>query len=332
MTKSMMAQESAESSVAISNLLTQNQQTFTQLAQYLQENPPLGIVMIGRGTSDHAGVFAKYLFETQCGIPVSAAAPSVASVFGKTLSLHGFLAIAISQSGQSPDIVSQLSEAKKGGAYCIAIVNDDSSPLAKVSDITLSMHAGKEKAVAATKSYLCSLAMLLGINAYWQNDTQLLKALTGLPELLCSAVLDAQPLLTNDSFTPPNRCIVIGRGFGYAIAREVALKLKEVLGIQAEAFSSAEFLHGPVTLAAQKLFVVSISLDDATGYIHKKIVRDVAERGANVLTLSADTAPHCLLQPLLIMQRFYLDLAQLASTRGLNPDQPPGLKKITETK
>ncbi|MFC3120595.1 glucosamine-6-phosphate deaminase NagB-II [Agaribacter flavus] len=331
MNSSIMARESKESADSISTLIKYNRSTFDGLAESFKLSPPLGIMTVGRGSSDHVGVFAKYLFETQCGIPVFSAAPSVASVFNKTLNLKGFLAIAISQSGQSPDIVSQLKYAKEGGAYCIAIVNNSSSPLAKVADVVIDMCAGEEIAVAATKSYLCSLAALLGLCASWTKDTSLQESLKTLPSQLARA--GSMPaMLTKDNFHISERCIVVGRGFGYAISKEIALKLKEVLGVQAEAFSSAEFLHGPVTLASKTISVVSISLNDATGYIHDQIVLDLQAREAEIIDISVGEDVHNLLQPLLIVQRFYLDLAALAASRGLNPDKPPGLQKVTETK
>lgn len=139
------------------------------------------------------------------------------------------------------------------------------------------------------------------------------------------------PKLTFDDVQGVKHCVVLGRGFGYAIAREVALKLKEVLGIQAEAFSSAEFLHGPVTLAHNRLLVLDIGINDETLESHEQQIRDVIERGATVKSLTVDSQLHPRLHALLVMQRFYLDIEAVAVASGFNPDEPVGLKKVTQT-
>ncbi|MBT0586787.1 SIS domain-containing protein [Alteromonas sp. SM 2104] len=326
-----MAIEARQSADVIETQLRQNQALFDTLCEELRESPPRTIMMIGRGTSDHAGVFAKYLFEVGCGIPVIAAAPSVAGVFNSTLKLDGCLAIAVSQSGKSPDILHQTRLAKQGGAYTVALVNDTSSPLAELVDQVVPLHAGEEKAVAATKSYLATLSSLCQLYAMWQQDGTLQDALALLPSTLRTVQQQAARLLSDD-LAGVTHCVVLGRGFGYAIAREVALKLKEVLGIHAEAFSSAEFLHGPVTLVHKKLCVLNIAVDDESLSSHNDQIVNVAQRGGKVLSMSVDKELHPRLHPLLIMQRFYLDIEHIAIARGLDPDEPVGLKKVTETR
>ena len=330
MTTSIMASEAASSPTVIRTQLANNLDTCNALGERFRQQPPRAIMMIGRGTSDHAGVFAKYLFEVGCGVPVIAAAPSVAGVFEATLNLEGCVAIVISQSGRSPDILHQVKLAKAGGAYCVALVNDTTSPLSEMVDAVLPLQAGNEKAVAATKSYLATLSALCQLYACWKPDAQLKEALDGLPDCMQKAQ-EAAPRLRAEDLSGIAHCVVLGRGFGYAIAREIALKLKEVLGIHAEAFSSAEFLHGPVTLVEKKLCVINVSLDDETASFHTSQLADIAQRGARVTDISLSTGTHKRLQPLVIMQRFYLDIEQVAQEMGLDPDTPPGLKKVTET-
>lgn len=330
MSNSIMAQEAGSSPQVIANQLAANAYICAKLGQQFRAQPPVAIMMIGRGTSDHAGVFAKYLFEVGCGVPVIAAAPSVAGVYNATLNLKGCVAIVISQSGKSPDILHQAKLAKAGGAHLIALVNDTSSPLAELVDDVIPLGAGAEKAVAATKSYLATLSAICQLYAYWKNDAELLNALTQLPEAMQAAQL-ATPRLTADQLHGTAHCVVLGRGFGYAVAREIALKLKEVLGIHAEAFSSAEFLHGPVTLVEKKLCVLNVSVDDESARFHQAQIDDVTKRGARVIDLSLSSALHPRLQVLAIMQRFYLDIELAAQAMGLDPDSPPGLKKVTET-
>ncbi|WP_411360825.1 glucosamine-6-phosphate deaminase NagB-II [Pseudidiomarina sp. YC-516-91] len=326
---SLMARETAEIPTVVRQQLTHNAACLQRLGAELRAQPPRAVMMIGRGTSDHAGVFAKYLIEVECGVPVMAAAPSIASVYGQTLRLDGMLAICISQSGKSPDIVAQAERAKAGGARVLALVNNVDSPLAAVADDVLPLHAGPELAVAATKSYIASLVALVSLVAAWQDNADLQQALQELPQQLQNTPAQAFALA---DFQQLKQCVVLGRGFGYAIAREMALKLKEVLSIQAEAFSSAEFLHGPVTLVEQHLTVVNCQIDDEGAAYHQAQIADVAARGAHIVPFLAAGALHPRLQPIALMQQFYQALEQLAVQQGLNPDAPPGLKKVTETR
>lgn len=327
---SRLALEIAETAQVIRQQISANELVVSQLAAQLQAQPPHLIMMIGRGTSDHAGVFAKYLFEVACGIPVAAAAPSVASLYQRQLHLTGALVIVISQSGRSPDIIEQAAQAKRGGAMVVAIVNATDSPLCQHADWVIAMHAGAEQAVAASKSYLASLSALLHIAAQWQHDVELLTALGKFPQQL--EALSQQPLLMQPSALQGlQHCIVLGRGFGYAIAREVALKLKEVLGLHAEAFSSAEFLHGPVTLTRHPLTIIEIAINDESSSAHQQHLSAIAAGAAHTIHWLADATLHPRLQPLALMWRFYQALEHTARSRGLDPDAPPGLNKITET-
>ncbi len=328
--KSLMHIEACQTPEVIRRQLSENQRRCEEIIQYLRTMPISMILMIGRGTSDHAGVYAKYLFEVGLGIPVCSAAPSVAGVFNRRLSLRNCLAIVVSQSGQSPDIIKQTQYAKEGGAITLAIVNDVMSPVAEAADFVLPMLAGDEKAVAATKSYLASLAALCYFYAVWKKDSALIDKLTLLPDIMRQAQ-DEGPRISPKDLSGINKCVVLGRGFGYAVAREVALKLKEVLGILAESYSSAEFLHGPITLAYNGLLVIDINIQDETYNSHVSQLVDIKSRGATVIDISVDACIHPRLDALVLMQRFYLDIEAIAVVYGNDPDAPIGLKKITET-
>lgn len=328
---SIMAKEAREAASQIAEQLAHNRKPCNELVTTLKSLKPTMIMMIARGSSDHAGVFAKYLFEVEMGIPVCAAAPSVSGIFNKQLNLDNALVIVISQSGRSPDILQQVKVAKQGGAYTIALVNDETSPLASLCDAVLPLGAGKELAVAATKSYLASLSALLQLCAVWSGNSELEAALSSLPSALSSVCQQPQQL-KKAHLSGVHNCIVLGRAFGYTISREVALKLKEVLGIHAEAFSSAEFIHGPVTLAEKPLLIIDMEIEDESHPYHRAMIEDVGRRGAKVVKLCHHgVSIHPRLLPLLLMQRFYLDIEQVASDMGLNPDSPPGLNKVTET-
>ena len=195
MSLSIMAKEAREFPSVIAQQLDKNDEAISQLAGRLQQLNPNLIYIIGRGSSDHAGVFGKYLFETEMGIPVCSAALSIAGIFKRQLNLKGAVAFIISQSGRSPDILKQTESAKNGGAFTVAFVNDETSPLAELADAVIPLSAGEEKAVAATKSFLATLSALLHLCARWSENTSLFNALKAMPSQL-EAVINAPSQLT----------------------------------------------------------------------------------------------------------------------------------------
>ena len=328
---SLMEQEAREVPARIQQQLQSNADRLAQLCTTLRATPPRLVMIIGRGSSDHAGVFAKYLLEIELGIPVCAAAPAVATVYQRTLKLEGALVLVISQSGRSPDILLQARQAKAGGAYVVALVNDEQSPLAACADVVVPVAAGPERSVAATKSFLCTLSVLLQLTALWTQNTALLDALQQLPKQL-EQVLQQPTQLAPVTLRGLQHLIVLGRGPGFAIAKEMALKLKEVCSLHAEAFSSAEFLHGPAALVQNALTIINVAVADEAASVHQQQIDEMHLRGAHILTMTQSLSDcHPRLAPLLLLQRFYVDVAQAALALGRNPDQPQGLKKVTET-
>ncbi|MBW3139883.1 glucosamine-6-phosphate deaminase NagB-II [Ferrimonas balearica] len=330
MMTSIMEREALEASARVRDQLAHNGAVLQQLGAQLRTTPPKFVMWVGRGSSDHAGVFAKYLIEIEMGIPTFASAPSIASIYGRPLQLEGALVLVISQSGRSPDILAQARMAKESGARVVALVNDEQSPLAALADFVLPLRAGEEKAVAATKSYLATLSALLQLVAAWSGRRELAGAMDQLPQALTAAA-EAPVQLRAEPLAEVKNLVVLGRGLGYAIAKEIALKLKEVCGIHAEAFSSAEFLHGPVTLVEQQLTVLDLDIDDESAAAHREQMAEIAHRGATVIRMSQVGQPHPRLAPLTLMQRFYLDVEKVALARGIDPDNPKGLKKVTQT-
>lgn len=327
----LMALEAAQTPDVIRQQFTLNRDLMSDLTNKIREFAPEYVFIVGRGSSDHAGVFAKYLIEIELGIPVSSSAPSVHSIYNTQLNLDKALVLVISQSGGSPDIIAQAKAAKLSGAMTLALVNTPNSPLSKEVDAEVPLRAGSEQAIAATKSYLATLSAILHLVAAWKQDSQLLDALVDLPSYLMSVIAD-QACLQKTDLSSLKHCVVLGRGLGYAISREIALKLKEVLSIHAEAFSSAEFLHGPVTLVEKQLAVINIVISDESLNAHQELMENISSRGAK--TTSIDISPpncHRRCLPLLVLQRFYLDIELIARQMGLDPDQPPGLKKVTKT-
>ncbi|WP_346837192.1 SIS domain-containing protein [Microbulbifer sp. SAOS-129_SWC] len=331
MATTVMESEAREAPDRIAEQLQNNAAAMAALGARLRSQPPKFVMIVGRGSSDHAGVFAKYLIEIETGTPTFAAAPSVSSVYGRKLKLDGALVIVISQSGRSPDILAQARMAKEAGAYTVALVNDESAPIGEIVDELLPLKAGPEKAVAATKSYLATLSAVLQLVANWTEDSALLEAVDALPQTLREAV-DSDTQLRPEDLAAVSNLVVLGRGPGYGITRELALKLKEVCNIHAESFSSAEFLHGPVTLVEQKLTVVNVPIEDESYQAHSEQIADIIRRGGTLVNLHVPSkGVHPRVAPLALLQRFYIDVAHVAISRGINPDEPAGLKKVTQT-
>ncbi len=338
--KTLMFAEASEGGAAVERFLTHNKAALARLAVRLKANPPRSVTTCARGSSDHAATFGKYLIETLLGVPTSSAALSVSSIYAAPVVASDSLCIAISQSGRSPDLLTAVEAHKKAGAYVVALVNDEDSPLAALADELLPLKAGPEKSVAATKSYITSLAGLAAITAHWANDDTLVEALDDLPALLKQAfALDwsaALPVLTE-----ARNLFVIGRGYGFAVAQEGALKLKETCALHAEAFSSAEVRHGPMAIVNDGFPVLAFATTDTAGEGVRDVAAEFVSRGANVLLADATplegavalpalkTVPA--LEPILQIQSFYRLANSLSVARGLDPDSPPHLNKVTRT-
>jgi glutamine---fructose-6-phosphate transaminase (isomerizing) len=337
--QTLMFREAQEGPEVIARQSAANASLIATVAAKLRALSPRAVVTLARGSSDNAATFAKYLIETKLGVLTSSAAPSVSSVYSAQGHLKGAVLIATSQSGKSPDIVTALEAAKKAGAFTIAFVNVIDSPLAKEADVAIPLHAGPEKSVAATKSYLATVAGIAQLVAAWAQDAALTAALTELPALLAQAwELDWSKAV--EKLARARDLYVIGRGVGFGAAQEAALKLKETCGLHAEAFSAAEVRHGPMALAKDGFPALVLSQDDETRAGVKELVDALVASGADILLAGFDNpralvlptiAAHPALQPILFLQSFYRMAEQLSRARGMNPDNPPLLNKITET-
>lgn len=303
---------------------------------------------IARGSSDHAASFAKYLIETQLGWVTASQAPSIITTYHSKLNLHNALVIGISQSGKSPDLCQTLSVAKASGALTVALVNQVDSPLAEIAEFVVPLHAGPEHAVAATKSYITALSALIQFVAIAKQDTVLNEALSALPDLL-SQSLQMNWSAAVPELVPAVNALVLARGYGFPIAQEAALKLKETSVLHAEAFSSAEVLHGPFALMQPDFPVLQFLQDDASLSGSLALTERMTGLGANTLlaapaglvsatecyakhVLPLPKSVHPIIDPLMAIQAFYMMAADLACARGYNPDQPQNLKKVTETR
>jgi len=336
---SRMYREAAEAPTVVREQLEMNAERMVRIGTLLREMKPRAVVTCARGSSDNAATFAKYLIESRAKVLTSSAAPSLSSLYEAQPDLRGVVCLAISQSGKSPDLLASVEAAKRGGALVIALCNWIDSPLAALADHLVPLCAGVEMSVAATKSYIVSLSAVLHLVASWTEDRPLLEALLRSPEQLEQAWAldwgDAVPVLQEAT-----NLYVVGRGYGFGVTQEVALKLKETCGLHAEAFSAAEVKHGPMALVRLGFPVLMLSQNDESRAGIVALAHDFVARGAEVLTaginieramslptITADPA----IEPMLMIQSFYRMATTLALARGFNPDKPPHLNKVTET-
>ncbi|TPG20976.1 SIS domain-containing protein [Sphingomonas koreensis] len=335
-----MFEEARSAGSVVERLLGTNAAALDTLADRLRADPPPVIITYARGSSDHAATYAKYLFEMLIGVPVSSGALSVASIYRSPVVSRGALCVAISQSGRSPDILAGVEAQKRAGNCVVALVNDETSPLATLADIVLPLCAGPECSVAATKSYIASLALLAMFAARLAKERPLEEGVRALPETLPRA-FDLDWSQAIESLAQARNLFVLGRGYSLGIAQEAALKLKETCGLHAEAFSAAEVRHGPMAIVGEGFPILGFATSDTAGDGLCEVAADLAGRGAAVhladplarlndghlLALSA----HPAIEPILMIQSFYRFANSLSLRRGFHPDAPPYLSKVTST-
>ncbi|AZI43647.1 SIS domain-containing protein [Deinococcus psychrotolerans] len=337
----LMLQEARQAPQVIERQQRQNAEAVQHLAAALRERRPPYAVTVARGSSDHACTVLKYALETQLSLPVASLGPSVHTLYGTKLDLRGALLIAVSQSGASPDVVENVKMARAGGAMTVALVNVESSELAHEAEFVLPLCCGEEKAVAATKSYLASLTAFLPVIAELHPDQSLKNTLSRLPEALTQTLnLEAEASDLAERYRFADNLLVLARGLHFGVAQEAALKLKETCGIHAEAYSAAEFSHGPKRLLAEGLPLLGFSSADAAQSATLEAYASLVASGADLRTigpsagsdLSTPQTGHALTDPVASALAFYLFAGHLALHKGLNPDAPPLLSKVTKTR
>jgi glutamine---fructose-6-phosphate transaminase (isomerizing) len=335
-----MRMEINEIPQAAERLIRSSKLTVEEMSSRLKAVDPYVIATIARGSSDHAAGFLKYAIELQLGLPVASLGPSVASVYGAQLKMPRSATIAISQSGKSPDIIAMAENAKRGGSLTLALTNVISSPLAKTCDLTLDIAAGPELSVAATKTYVNSLVAGLLLVMGMTKDRNLAEAMFTLPDALAKAVaVDWSPLC--EALEGRSSLYILGRGPAYAIACEAALKFKETSGMHAEAYSSAEVMHGPVSIVGDGFPVLALAARDRAEASIVAIADQLVDQGARVFVTSSQVSKakalpfaatgHPLTDALVQIASFYGFVEMLARRRGFDPDTPRHLRKVTET-
>lgn len=340
MTPTHMRREVLEIPNAVSRLLDQSAADMERAGEELRTVDPRILVSVARGSSDHVASFLQYAVELTAGVPVASLGPSIGSIYGARLKLKDAACLAISQSGKSPDIVAMAKTAREGGALTIALTNTPGSPLADVSQHSIDIAAGPELSVAATKTFVNSAVAGLAVLAHWTKNDDLLSALRALPQHLESALAcDWSPFA--EAVGNENSLFVLGRGPSLAIANEVALKFKETCSIHAEAYSAAEVMHGPLALVGPGFPVLVLASRDKSEEAVAQSADGLAARQASVFATSSKVSAatrlpyaatgHWLTDPLALVTSFYSFIENFALRRGLNPDQPRNLRKVTET-
>jgi glucosamine--fructose-6-phosphate aminotransferase (isomerizing) len=337
---SMMLEEAVSAADCVALQLSRDVERYAQLGRQLRSTRFNSALTVARGSSDHAANYCAYLIMARTGHIVASLPMSLVTLYKSPLVTRDTLTIAISQSGQSPDVVEPIRYFRDGGATTVALVNDISSPLAEAAEWAMPLHAGKEQSVAATKSFIASLVAGARLVAQWQDDRELMDGLSALPDALRAAA-QADWSAALEVLTPARNIMVVGRGISFPIALESALKFKETSALQAEAFSGAEIKHGPMALIEEGYPLLIFATRGPTQAGLVQLAGDMRKRGARVLLAApADVAERELtlptaaipdLDPIVAVQAFYVMAAHLAKARGLDPDHPRHLSKVTRT-
>jgi glutamine---fructose-6-phosphate transaminase (isomerizing) len=332
---------------SLTRLLQSESDHIHDLVEAIRQRQIDNVVIAARGSSDNAGRYAQYLLGAINQLPVALATPSLFSLYKRPPRFGPkTLVLGISQSGKSPDIVSVLAEARRHGILTAALTNITESDLARQADHVIDLHAGEERSIAATKTYTGQLLAIAMLSAHLSGDGQMLAQLDLLPEQI------RQTLALNDHvervaerYRYARHCVVIGRGYNYATAFEIALKLKELTYTVAEPYSSADFLHGPLALIEDGFPAIVVAPSGALSKEMASFIDQLNQREAEVIAISNEESICALAQrslhlpegveewisPLVAVIPGQLFAMHLAYTRNYDPDHPRGIRKVTQT-
>jgi glucosamine--fructose-6-phosphate aminotransferase (isomerizing) len=331
-----MARETAEIPTAAERLLARHD-VFAAIAERISEAKPRIVVFCGRGSSGHAGVYLRYLFEARLGMLASASAPSVVTAYERPPDMRGVLFVVISQSGRSPDLVTATQVARNVGALTLAIVNDEQSPAAAAAELVLPIGAGREHAVAATKTVVSSMVAGACLVARLARDGELTEGLRQVP-LRLSQALNCDWSAWAGAVAEAAAAFVVGRGYALGCVREIALKVSETLRVPAIGHSAAELRHGPWASISSSTPVLVLRQNDRTATAVDGVVRDLNDTKARVFTGGGTTGTlpwigdgHPACDPVVMLVPAYRAIEQAARGQGFDPDHPPHLSKVTHT-
>lgn len=345
--RTYLYQEIHEQPAVLRALLERERPAIKRLVDALRSRPVDSIVIAARGTSDNAGRYAQYLFGAMNERMVALATPSLYSIYRRPPRFGNALVLGISQSGKSPDIVSVLAEARRQGALTAAITNFPDSDLARQAEHVITLHAGEERSIAATKTYTASLAAIAALSAEWAGDESMQQALSAIPDHVAS-ILAVSPQIgaLTERYRYMRDCVVLGRGYNYATAFEFALKLKELTYTIAEPYSTADFLHGPLALIEHGFPAFVIAPSGVLLPEMKRFMETLKQREAEIIVISDDAEALAMgrtviplpadvpewLSALTAIVPCQLFAMHLAAVRDFDPDHPRGLRKVTETR
>jgi glucosamine--fructose-6-phosphate aminotransferase (isomerizing) len=340
-----MLSEIQQQPAALERIIKRESGRIADFASFLKKRGIRLIVLVARGSSDNAALFGRYLLEISTGIPVSLSAPAVHTLYRTKLDLRDSLVIGISQSGEGLDINMILEDVRSRGVTTVAITNEANSTIAKIADETFLIHAGRERSVAATKTYTGQL-MILHLLASSLGQSRRGKEIARLPELAARS-LSMRPQVEEivERYAFMEQCVVVGRGLNYANAYEFAIKLMETCYVVAERFSSADFLHGPIAIVERNFPAFLFAPPGRTFQGMKQLLTRLTKLGAETVVISSEKEalarstrglkiPESIAEevsaiPYIIPAQMFAAL--LAECKGLSPDQPRSLRKVTST-
>ena len=341
-----MWQEIFEQPQVLKRCLKDNDTMMDQVVGEIERRQINNVVIAARGTSDHAGIYGKYIMEYALGLPVALAAPSIVTMYNRDLKLQNSLVIGISQSGKAEDVRAVIDNAKKQGALAITITNDDQSPLAKAADYHLYTNAGLEESVAATKTFTSQMMMLALLVAKWAKDDAFRKELCNIPEQMEQVLALADPIIERvQRYRYMEDCFVLSRGVNYAIALEGSLKIQETTYVRAKGYAISDFHHGPFAMIEDDTPVIVYAPEgpskaDAKEMLEKLrsvhaeiiVITNAKDMGDDVITFMIPETDNDMITPFYNVVWAQMFACQLALAKGHNPDQPRGLKKVTITR
>lgn len=330
----------------LTGLLGSQRDRVTSIAETIRRRDPRYVFLAARGTSDHAGLYAKYLLGSENRLPIALAATSLFSVYGKPPDLREALVVGISQSGQSPDILSVMEEGRRQGCPTLAIVNDPTSPMARSAEHVIDISAGIEHAVAATKTYTAQLMAVAMLSVALSGEASRWAELAAVPDRIEEVLrLDGTVRMAAERFRAMTQCVVLGRGFNFASAFEWSLKLKELAYVVAAPYSSADFQHGPIAIVGPGFPVLAIAPKDAVLPDLLKVLKRLREECQAELAVISDDAEALALadtpiripggpawtSPMVAIVAAQLFCYHLTRAKGQDPEAPRGLLKVTRT-
>ena len=333
---SSMAREVAEIPAAAERLLSGTQRVVA-VAQRIREFDPRFVVICGRGSSGHVGIFLRYLIEVRAGLLVSFSAPSVVTTYRQTHDMRQILFVVISQSGRSPDLIASTDQARRSGALTVALVNDPASPVAAAAELVIPIEAGPEHSVAATKTVALSMVQSAQLVAHVTADQELIDGIARLPRRF-HAALSSDWTAWGSCLEVARAAFVIARGYGLGTAKEIALKLNETMQLPASGYSAAELRHGPLAAVTPHTPLLALSSSEAASALVDGLVRDMNGTGrvafaaggaAGTLPWIGDDHPAC--DAITMLLPAYIAIEQAARRQGFDPDRPTNLVKVTET-